>query len=122
MPAQGARAWGDKPRPTLDAPTDAIVKVPRTTICGTDLHILKGDVPTVQAGRTLGHEGVGVIEQVGAAVSRFKQGDRVLRPGLTWPRPRDHEGGGGTANSMAALTAAIWAALHCAGVARGLSG
>jgi alcohol dehydrogenase len=55
----------DCPKPTIRAPTDAIVKITRTTICGTDLHILKGDVATCQAGRILGHEGVGVIESVG---------------------------------------------------------
>lgn len=74
----GKRAWEDKPKPTVDKPTDAIVKIARTTICGTDLHILKGDVPTVTAGRILGHEGVGVVEEVGVAVSGFKAGDRVL--------------------------------------------
>jgi len=68
----------DRPRPAISAPTDAIVKVAMTTICGTDLHILKGDVPTCQPGRILGHEGVGVVEQVGAAVTMFKPGDRVL--------------------------------------------
>jgi alcohol dehydrogenase len=70
--------WEDKPLPTLHDPGEAIVRITRTTICGTDLHILKGDVPTVQPGRTLGHEGIGVVEQVGAAVSNFRPGDRVL--------------------------------------------
>jgi len=74
----GKKAWEDKPKPTLNDPTDAIVKVSKTTICGTDLHILKGDVPAVTDGRILGHEGVGVIEEVGAGVSNFKKGDRVL--------------------------------------------
>ena len=74
----GQRAWEDKPRPRIEQPTDAIVKITGTTICGTDLHILKGDVPTVTDGRILGHEGVGVIDEVGAAVSGFKAGDRVL--------------------------------------------
>ncbi len=74
----GKKAWAERPRPTLTAPTDAIVKVLRTTICGTDLHILKGDVPTVTEGRILGHEGVGVIEEAGPGVSRFKKGDHVL--------------------------------------------
>lgn len=68
----------EKPRPTLREPTDAIVKIRKTTICGTDLHILKGDVPTVMNGTTLGHEGVGVIEEVGENVSNFKAGDHVL--------------------------------------------
>ncbi|MFA6125581.1 zinc-dependent alcohol dehydrogenase family protein [Sphingomonas sp.] len=58
--------------------TDAIVRITRTTICGTDLHILKGDVPTCLPGRVLGHEGVGVVEEVGAAVSSFAPGDHVL--------------------------------------------
>jgi len=74
----GKKAWEDKPKPTVTAPTDAVVKVVRTTICGTDLHILKGDVPAVTDGRILGHEGVGIVEEVGAAVSNFKKGDRVL--------------------------------------------
>jgi alcohol dehydrogenase len=74
----GKKAWEDKPKPVLQDPTDAIVKVTRTTICGTDLHILKGDVPAVTDGRTLGHEGVGVVEEVGAAVSTFRKGDHVL--------------------------------------------
>ena len=68
----------DRPIPQLLAPTDAIVRVRKTTICGTDLHILKGDVPTVAPGRILGHEGVGEIVQVGEAVMAFKPGDRVL--------------------------------------------
>lgn len=74
----GKKAWEDRPRPALKEPTDAIVKVVKTTICGTDLHILKGDVPAVTDGRILGHEGVGVVEEVGAGVSNFKKGDRVL--------------------------------------------
>jgi alcohol dehydrogenase len=74
----GKRTWEDKPRPSIERPTDAVVKITRTTICGTDLHILKGDVPAVTEGRILGHEGVGVVTEVGAAVSGFKAGDRVL--------------------------------------------
>lgn len=74
----GKRAWEEKPKPTIQAPTDAIVRITKTTICGTDLHILKGDVPTVTDGRILGHEGVGVIDQVGDAVGSFRSGDRVL--------------------------------------------
>lgn len=74
----GQRAWEEKSKPTLEETTDAIVKITGTTICGTDLHILKGDVPTVEPGRTLGHEGVGVVEEVGSAVSTFAVGDRVL--------------------------------------------
>ena len=68
------KAWEVKPKPSIQQPTDAIVKISRTTICGTDLHILKGDVPEVQDGRILGHEGVGVIEEVGTAVTNFKIG------------------------------------------------
>ena len=68
----------DCPKPLISAPTDAIVKVTRTTICGTDLHILKGDLPSCTPGRILGHEGVGVIDSVGPAVTAFKAGDRVL--------------------------------------------
>ena len=68
----------DCPRPVIQAPGDAIVRVTQTTICGTDLHILKGDVPTATPGRILGHEGVGVIDSVGAAVTAFKPGDHVL--------------------------------------------
>ena len=74
----GKRALDERSRPAIQAPTDAVVKVTRTTICGTDLHILKGDVPTVSPGRILGHEGVGVIEETGSAVTSFKSGDRVL--------------------------------------------
>lgn len=74
----GKRALIDRPVPVIGAPTDAIVKLSSTTICGTDLHILKGDVPSVATGRILGHEGVGVVEQAGSAVRRFKVGDRVL--------------------------------------------
>ena len=64
--------------PALLEPTDALVRITKTTICGTDLHILKGDVPSVTEGRILGHEGVGVIEEAGSALTRFKKGDRVV--------------------------------------------
>lgn len=74
----GKRSWEEKPKPTVQKPTDAIVRVERTTICGTDLHILKGDVPAVTEGRILGHEGVGVVEEAGPGVSNFKKGDRVI--------------------------------------------
>ena len=74
----GKKAFQDKPKPAITAPTDAIVKIVKTTICGTDLHILKGDVPTAKPGRMLGHEGVGIIDEAGAAVQSFKKGDRVL--------------------------------------------
>jgi alcohol dehydrogenase len=74
----GKKALEQRPKPEIAATTDAIVKVSKTTICGTDLHILKGDVPTCRPGRILGHEGVGIIDQVGAGVTAFKPGDRVL--------------------------------------------
>jgi alcohol dehydrogenase len=74
----GEKDWVEKDKPEIEKPTDVIVKVTKTTICGTDLHILKGDVPAVMPGRTLGHEGVGVVEAVGPAVQNFKPGDPVL--------------------------------------------
>jgi alcohol dehydrogenase len=74
----GKKAWADKDKPAVLKPTDAVVRVTHTTICGTDLHILKGDVPEVPEGLTLGHEGVGVVEAVGSAVANFKPGDKVL--------------------------------------------
>jgi len=74
----GRRALDDKPKPTIRAATDAVVRMTKTTICGTDLHILKGDVPSATDGRILGHEGVGVIESVGTSVSSFHVGDQVL--------------------------------------------
>ena len=74
----GSKALETRPRPALSAPTDAIVKIAKTTICGSDLHILKGDVSSCEPGRILGHEGVGVVDAVGPAVTTFKHGDRVL--------------------------------------------
>jgi len=74
----GKKALENRPKPDITAPTDAIVKITKTTICGTDLHILKGDVATCLPGRILGHEGVGVIDKVGPAVTAFKPGDHVL--------------------------------------------
>jgi len=74
----GLKSLEDHPKPEIQAPGDAIVRVLKTTICGTDLHILKGDVPTCTPGRILGHEGVGVIETVGAGVTAFHAGDHVL--------------------------------------------
>ena len=74
----GHKKLEDRPKPMLRMPTDAIVKITKTTICGTDLHILKGDVPTCKPGTVLGHEGVGVIDGVGPGVATFKPGDRVL--------------------------------------------
>ncbi len=74
----GKKSLEERPKPVITAPSDAIVKVTRTTICGTDLHILKGDVPTCTAGRILGHEGVGIVDAVSPAVTAFKVGDPVL--------------------------------------------
>lgn len=79
----GKRSWEEKPKPVIKEPTDAIVKIAKTTICGTDLHILKGDVPTVTDGRILGHEGVGIIEEAGPGVTNFKKGNRVLLSCIT---------------------------------------
>jgi alcohol dehydrogenase len=74
----GKKALEEWPKPDIAAPTDAIVKIVKTTICGTDLHILKGDVPTCAPGRILGHEGVGVVDKTGGAVTAFRPGDRVI--------------------------------------------
>ena len=74
----GLKAWEDVPKPEVAADTDAIVRVDATTICGTDLHILKGDVPAVTDGRILGHEAVGTVDAVGRGVKTVKAGDRVL--------------------------------------------
>lgn len=74
----GKKSLEERPKPVITDPGDAIVRVIHTTICGTDLHILKGDVATCAPGRILGHEGVGVVESVGAAVSIFRPGDHVL--------------------------------------------
>lgn len=72
------KEWEEKPKPRLLEPTDAIVKITKTTICGTDLHILKGDVPQVTDGRILGHEGIGIIDEAGSSVTNFKKGDAVI--------------------------------------------
>ncbi len=74
----GKKNLEDRQKPVLQAPTDAVIQVTRTTICGTDLHILKGDVPTCKPGTVLGHEGVGIVDSVGTGVTSFKPGDRVL--------------------------------------------
>ncbi|KAJ5929883.1 hypothetical protein N7454_006833 [Penicillium verhagenii] len=68
----------ERPRPVIQAPTDAIIRLLHASICGTDLHILKGDVPSIKAGRVLGHEGVGIVEELGSAVNGLGIGDRVL--------------------------------------------
>jgi len=74
----GKKEWTEVKKPEISKTTDAIVKITKTTICGTDLHILKGDVPAVTAGRILGHEGIGIVEEVGEGVTNFKKGDHVL--------------------------------------------
>ncbi len=79
----GERSWDSVDDPGIEDPTDVIVKVEMTTICGTDLHILKGDVPAVTEGRILGHEAVGTVVEIGSAVSGLKKGDRVLVPAIT---------------------------------------
>jgi alcohol dehydrogenase len=79
----GLKSVQDKPKPTLQTATDAVVRITKTTICGTDLHILKGDVPTCLPGTTLGHEGVGIVEEVGSGVTAFKPGDAVLLSCIT---------------------------------------
>lgn len=77
------KAWEDVPDATVQEPTDVVVRVDTTTICGTDLHILQGDVPAVTDGRILGHEAVGTVTEVGDAVRGFSVGDRVLVPAIT---------------------------------------
>jgi alcohol dehydrogenase len=79
----GRRSWDRVDDPGIQEPTDVIVKVDTTTICGTDLHILKGDVPAVTEGRILGHEAVGTVVETGAAVTSLSEGDRVLVPAIT---------------------------------------
>ena len=72
------KAWEEVPAPSIVVDTDAIVRVDAVTICGTDLHILKGDVPAVTDGRILGHEAVGTVTEIGAGVKNVRPGDRVL--------------------------------------------
>ena len=79
----GHKSWDHVPDPTVSEPTDVVVRIDTTTICGTDLHILKGDVPTVEPGRLLGHEAVGTVVATGDAVSTLGEGDRVLVPAIT---------------------------------------
>lgn len=74
----GQKSWEEVPDPKIEQPTDVVVKMAATTICGTDLHILKGDVPEVEPGRILGHEGIGVITEIGDGVSQLAVGDRVI--------------------------------------------
>lgn len=75
---KGNIRFEDRPEPRILKPTDAIIRMQKTTICGTDLHIMKGNVATVAQGRTLGHEGIGIIEEIGAGVTEHKVGDKVL--------------------------------------------
>ena len=74
----GSKAWEEVPDPKIQADTDAIVQVDVTTICGTDLHIMKGDVPAMTDGRIIGHEAVGTVEEVGSGVKNVRVGDHVL--------------------------------------------
>ena len=74
----GQKSWEDVPSPKIQQPTDVIVKMVATTICGTDLHILTGDVPEVEVGRVLGHEGIGVVTEVGTGITQLNVGDRVI--------------------------------------------
>jgi alcohol dehydrogenase len=71
-------SWEDVADPEITDDADAIVRVDATTICGTDLHILAGDVPSVHQGRIIGHEAVGIVEQIGSSVRTVGEGDRVL--------------------------------------------
>ena len=74
----GKKSWEEVPNPAIQQPNDVIVKMQATSICGTDLHILKGDVPAVEVGRVLGHEGIGVITEIGTGVAQLAVGDRVI--------------------------------------------
>lgn len=74
----GKKALEERPKPTIKNPFDAVIKLKKTTICGTDLHILKGDVATCTPGRILGHEGIGIVESVGSGVTEIQPGDKVI--------------------------------------------
>ena len=74
----GLRAWEEVPDPVIEFPTDIVVRIETSTICGSDLHILKGDVPETKPGTILGHEAVGTVIEKGTAVSTLELGDRVL--------------------------------------------
>jgi alcohol dehydrogenase len=79
----GERRWETVPDPQIEAPTDIVMRMDAVTICGTDLHILKGDVPEVEAGTILGHEAVGTVVETGEAVITLREGDRVLASCIT---------------------------------------
>lgn len=74
----GKKALEERPKPSIRNPSDAVVKLTKTTICGTDLHILKGDVTTCSPGRILGHEGIGIVEDIGSGVTEIRPGDKVI--------------------------------------------
>ena len=88
----GQKAWEDVPDAAIQEPTDVVVRVDTTTICGTDLHILQGDVAAVTDGRILGHEAVGTVTEVGPAVKGFGVGDRVLANSTSNRSRREHFG------------------------------
>ena len=79
----GQKSWDNVTEPVVEEPMDVIVRIDTTTICGTDLHILKGDVATCRPGTILGHEGVGTIVELGGAVAKFREGDRVVVPAIS---------------------------------------
>ncbi len=74
----GQRGWDEVPDPTIIDPTDIVVRIDTSTICGSDLHILKGDVPETPPGTVLGHEAVGTVQEIGAGVATVAVGDRIL--------------------------------------------
>lgn len=83
----GERRWETAPDAAIQEPTDVVVRIDSSTICGTDLHILKGDVPEVQPGAILGHEAVGTVVELGSAVTTLAEGDRVLVSCITTMQP-----------------------------------
>ena len=91
----GEKSWEEVPDPTIQVDTDAIVRVDAVTICGTDLHILKGDVPEVRPGTILGHEAVGIVEETGRSVTHLRNGDRVQVSRGSGHTPRSLGGGSG---------------------------